>query len=119
MSFSLYYSAQRSTVLSDEEKNNIDSIVEKYCTEYPFREKVEDFCAYSSLEGEMNIFSGSTKLPDSGVELMYEVALYWLNCLSKITIVLVDCKWNVSFDDINLIWDHDDSWRFPTDEEYN
>lgn len=118
MSFSLYYSAQRSTALSDQEKNMIDSIVEKYCTEYPFKEKVEDFCIYSSPEGEMNVFGGSIKLPDSECELMYEVAVYWLNCLSKITLVLADCKWDVSFDDVNLIWEQNDGWRFPTDEEY-
>ena len=35
MSFSLYYSAQRNSALSDEEKTRIERIVEKYCSEEP------------------------------------------------------------------------------------
>ena len=65
----------------------------------------------------MYVFSGSTKLPDSEYELMYAVAVYWLSCLSEITLTLADCVWEVSFDDVDLIWDHNDGWRFPTDDE--
>lgn len=72
MSFSLYYSAQRDTCLEDNEKVAIDSIVRKYCSNYPFAKKLEDFCVYGVIEEEKIIFKGSTKLPSSRLEFKGE-----------------------------------------------
>lgn len=64
------------------------------------------------------IFSGAAKLPGNGPETLFEAANYWLKCLTEITHLLSNAAWNVTFDDVNLIFDSDDGWRFPTDEEY-
>ena len=117
MSFSIYYSAERIQAITDAEKKNVESIVNRYNTEYPFKRKTEDFCVYDSIDDENIIFSGATKLPGGGYKTMYAVAEYWLKCLSEITGVLSGCNWDVHFDDVDLILDAD-GWRFPTDEEY-
>lgn len=119
MSFSLYYTAKRNTPLADSENTAIENIVEKYNSEYPFREKVEDFGVYKFALKDYIIFNGSTKLPDSEFEVLYEVAVYWLKCLTEITSVLHNCQWEVLFDDVYMILDEDTGWRFPTDKEYS
>lgn len=119
MAFSLYYTAKREQLLTIEERVAIGKVVERYCSEYPFNRKIEDFGVYDSNDEKNIIFSGSTKLPNSGYKFLYEVANYWLKCLTDITNLLSNCEWNVSFDNVDLILDENDGWRFPTDEEYN
>ena len=80
---------------------------------------VEDFGIYNDLKDQNDIiFSGSTKLPGNGPKTLFEVANYWLKCLTEITHLLTNATWNVTFDDVDLIFDLDEGWRFPTDEEY-
>lgn len=118
MSFSLYYEAKRADKITNQEQAACQEIVEKYCLEYKFEEKVEDFGVYNFEEETDIIFGGATKLPDSDPEFMFEVANYWLQCLTEITNILSDCQWSVSFEEVELILDKDEGWRFPTDEEY-
>ena len=94
-------------------------ISKKYCSEYPFKQKVEDFGIYeNSKEQDDIIFSGSTKLPRNSPKTLFEAANYWLKCLTEITHLLTNAAWNVTFDDVDLIFDLDEGWRFPTGEEY-
>lgn len=119
MAFTLYYQAKRKEPLTEHEKTISKEISEKYCFEYPFKRKVEDFGIYDDLEDQDDIiFSGSTKLPGNGPKTLFEVANYWLECLTEITHLLTNATWNVTFDDVDLIFDLDEGWRFPTDEEY-
>ena len=117
MSFSLYYEARRSTNLSTKEAKICNEIVERYDSKYPFKGKVEDFCVYAYTDNEV-VFSGATKLPNS-LKKLTEASEYWMKCLTEITELLNDAEWNVRFDDVDLIFDKDIGWRFPTDAEYN
>lgn len=120
MAFALYYTAKREQPLTEQERAMSKKISGKYCSEYPFKRKVEDFGIYeNSKEQDDIIFSGSTKLPGNGPKILYEVANYWLKCLTDITYLLTNAAWEVTFDDVDLIYDIDEGWRFPTDEEYN
>lgn len=119
MSYALYYEATRKQSLTEQEKTIAKKIIEKYCSEYPFKRKAEDFCMYDENEYRGNIiFNGSTKLPGNSPETLFEVANYWLKCLTEITKLLVNAEWNVTFDDVELVLDAEEGWRFPTDEEY-
>ena len=118
MAFSLYYDAKRGHQISQLEKNDCDEIINKYCFEYDFDLKVEDFGVYEVDYNSDIIFSGATKLPDSEPELMFDVANYWLECLTEITYILGECQWNVTFEDVDLLFDSEVGWRFTTDEEY-
>lgn len=120
MAFALYYTAKREQPLTEQERAMSKEISEKYCAEYPFKRKVEDFGIYEEPKEQVGIiFSGSTKLPGNGPKILYEVANYWLKCLTDITHLLTNAVWEVTFDDVDLIYDIDEGWRFPTDEEYN
>jgi len=120
VAFAIYYEATRKEPLTERERAISREISEKYCSEYPFKRKVEDFGIYESSKGQNDIiFSGSTKLPRNSSETLFEAANYWLKCLTEITHLLTNAAWNVTFDDVDLIFDLDQGWRFPTDEEYN
>lgn len=119
MAFSLYYEAKREQPLTEQEKDASKEIIEKYCSQYPFKRKVEDFSVYDVDSDEDIIFSGSTKLPTTGPKTLFDVANYWLKCLTEITRLLTNATWAVTFDDVDLILDSNEGWRFPTDEEYN
>lgn len=112
MSCSIYYTAERKTPLTDAERISVSNIVEKYNSEYPFDEKAEDFCVYDNLT-ENVIFEGATKLPDSDIELSFEIAEYWLECLTEITKLLHGCEWSVTLDDDSLVWNGTYGWSFP------
>ena len=59
MAFAIYYEAARTKPLTEQKRT-----ISKYCSEYPFKRKVEDFGIYeNSKEQDDIIFSGSTKLP--------------------------------------------------------
>lgn len=119
MAFSLYYKAKREQPLTEQEKEACKEIIEKYCSQYPFKRKVEDFSIYDVDSDEDIIFSGSTKLPTTGPKALFDVANYWLKCLTEITDLLTNSTWAVTFDDVDMILDSNEGWRFPTDEEYN
>lgn len=117
MSMSLYYTAKRSYSLNDEEKNVVHAIVDKYCSEFPYKNKHEDFCLYNEpLDEEDTVLDGATAIP-MDTKNFYDIILYWLKCLTELTESLCDCEWNVHFDDVELIWELQSGWRLPTDEE--
>ncbi len=115
MSFSIYYTAERNTPLTDTEITAVHNIIEKYNSEYPFDEKAEDFCIYDGIQENNIVFQGATKLPDSDMELSFEVAEYWLECLTEITRLLHGCQWTVTLDDVGIVWNDIYGWSFPTD----
>ena len=60
MAFALYYEAKRKEPLTEQEKAISKEISEKYCSEYPFKRKVEDFGIYDDFEyKDENILSTS------------------------------------------------------------
>lgn len=121
MSCSLYYTAKRSTSLTDTENQFIKDIIEKYNSEYPFSKKTEGLCVYKFSPEDDIIFNGSVEIPSENGKISFYIAGYWLMCLNEITNILSDCKWKVMFDDnTEMIWNPDImGWRYPTDTEYS
>lgn len=117
MSFAIYYKAERTNPVTEQEKKNVLETVERFCKQYPFSNKVEDFGIYDFQKESDIIFHGSTKLPDENPEILFETANYWLKCLTEITYILSEAEWVVTFDDVSLIFDEQTGWRFPNDEE--
>lgn len=118
MSMSLYYEAKRKNPLTEQEKAACDEIMARYSSEYPFEKKHHDFGMFH-VDVDDTVFCGATNLPMSNPQHMYDVANYWLKCLTELTKLLSDCKWTVEFEGVDLILDENEGWRFPTDEEYN
>ena len=118
MAFALYYQAKRDHPLTEREQMAAQEITERYRAQYPFRRKAEDFGIYDRAEQEDIIFSGSTKLPGGRLQALYDTANYWMKCLAELTGLLEGAVWSATFDDVDLIFDPEEGWRFPTDEEY-
>ncbi len=117
MSMSIYYTAKRNCPLNDNEKRAVQEIVDKYCLEFPLKDKHENFCLYGEPFDEQDtVLDGATTIP-MNMDIFYDVIQYWLKCLSELTVFLSDCEWNVHLDDVNLIWESPNGWRVPTDEE--
>ncbi|WP_114701988.1 hypothetical protein [Psychrobacter proteolyticus] len=112
MSVSLYYTAERSTLLTQQEQEKIASIVDKYNENFKHEDDAEtfDLYAYDDSEAEV-ILAGATKLPASmDVEdLMYTLE-HWLQCLTQIRLAVIDAEWHVHLDDNNAVW-IDDKWQ--------
>lgn len=119
MGMSLYYEAEREQPLTEQEDSICREIVQRYCAQFPFEEKYEDFGTYDIDKATNIIFSGATKLPPGEAKTMFHIANYWLKCLTEITNALADCTWTVTFEEVPLILDKSEGWRFPTDEEYH
>lgn len=118
LGLSLYYEAKRENQIAIEERTACDEIINRYSEQYPFEEKYEDFVVFEVDKKTDTIFSGAIKLPHSEIQFMFDVANYWLKCLTEITKVLVECRWKVMFEEVDLIFDEKEGWRFPSDEEY-
>ena len=126
MSISLYYQAKREQPLTLKETSTCREIIKQYDTQYPFGELYEGFCVYD-LDSFRNksekdvIFSGATKLPtveQGDIQTLFDIIGYWVKCLNEITKALPGAVWEVNLDDMEMIWDYNEGWRFPTDEEY-
>lgn len=114
MSISIYYTAKRDHQLSADEETAVRSIADRYCAGYPYGEKYEDFCLYKAPFDEADtVLQGSTAVPVESDDV-YEIILYWLECLTDITRELKGCTWCANLDDTELIWDGS-SWHLPNE----
>lgn len=105
MSVSLYYTAEREHLISEQEKADCQKIIEDYIKDYPLGDIYEEFCVYDTKDsdGDNVIFEGSTKLPlDDGVEHCNEVLAYWAECLQEIIDVLHGAQWSINVDDADI-----------------
>ena len=117
MGMSVYYTAKREHPLDDAEKAAVQSIVDKYCAAFPFHYKHQDFCLYAEPFDEPDtVLDGATSIP-MVMKAFYEIILHWLSCLTELTGLLPDCAWSAHLDDVDLIWEKENGWRLPTDEE--
>ncbi len=108
MSVSLYYTARRSTPITQQERNRCDGIAERYDRQYPFGELYEGFCIYDWETGKEEkdvILDGATKLPpDVEMEFCMRILDWWLECLTELTDLLGDAQWKVHLDDMDSMW---------------
>lgn len=118
MSVSLYYTARRQQPATQQEKELCRQIGDRYDARYPYGELYEGFCIYDLERDRQNweqdvIFSGATKLPPEGPDLIFQIANWWLDCLEEITKALPGAQWHVNLDDFDLEWTEGEYFRFP------
>ncbi len=105
MSISLYYTAKRELLISKQEQDACQKVVEDYITKYPLGDMYESFCVYDQISPieENVIFEGATKLPvDEGEDHFLEVLDYWSDCLQKIINLLPCAQWYIHIDDVDI-----------------
>ncbi len=117
MSVSLYYTARRSTPITQEERDRCDEIAERYDRQYPFGELYEGFCIYDWEMGKEEkdvILDGATKLPpDDDTEHCMHILEWWLECLTALNDALVGAQWEVHFDDMDFTWSAEEHCFLP------
>ncbi|MGP9830382.1 hypothetical protein [Psychrobacter sp. AOP1-A1-60] len=112
MGVSLYYTAERTTLLTEHEQEDITLIIDKYNDSFEHAEDAESFdlYAYDDSESEV-ILAGATKMPASvDVEVLMYSINHWLQCLTEIRLVVADAEWHVHLDDNDAVW-VDNRWQ--------
>jgi len=112
MGVSLYYTAERTTLLTEQEQKAITLIVDKYNDRFEHTEDAESFdlYAYNDSESEV-ILAGATKMPVSAdVEVLMYSINHWLECLTEIRLVVAEAEWHVHLDDNDAVW-VDNRWQ--------
>jgi hypothetical protein len=112
MGVSIYYTAERTSLLTEQEQEHITLIIDKYNDTFEYAEEAESFdlYAYDDSESEV-ILAGATKMPSSAyIEgLMYSID-HWLQCLTEIRLAVAEAEWHVHLDDNDAVW-VDDKWQ--------
>ena len=112
MGISIYYTAERATILTEQEQENITIIVDKYNESFEHGEDAESFdlYAYDDSESEV-ILAGATKMPSSmDVDVLMYSINHWLQCLTEIRLAVAHADWHVYLDDNDAVW-IDDKWK--------
>ena len=112
MGVSIYYTAERTTLLTEQEQENVTLIVDKYNESFEHTEEAESFdlYAYDDSESEV-VLAGATKISSSmDVEDLIYTLGHWLKCLTEIRLAVADAEWHVHLDDTDAVW-VDDKWQ--------
>lgn len=109
MGVSIYYSAKREYLLSDEELREVENIIERYNAQFKYAHKGETFSLYEYDEGEPQvILQGATKLISSlnPFALRYNLK-HWMKCLAEIRHAVDGADWSVQLDELDAEWKND------------
>jgi hypothetical protein len=113
MSVSIYYSARRSTALTEQEQEAVRDVISRYSVADQVEEYLqtgygwrgEDFCLYAPpFDSSDTILEGATKLPGHTDDAMWTAILHWCKALSEIRHILLDAVWDVHVDDDDIVW---------------
>ncbi|MGE2771559.1 hypothetical protein ACQGAO_24955 [Rhodococcus sp. 1.20] len=109
MSTSLYYSAVRTTPLTDDEKAEVDRLIAVHNDEFPFDYEVLDLYPSDIPDTLLN---GSTKIWSDPTEVIPSL-VYWFNALTELRRAVPDADWDVSLDDTPADWDDSSGYSLP------
>jgi hypothetical protein len=116
MGISIYYTARRSTALSELEREAVSKVVHRYSVADQINEfdrtgsgwSGEDFCLYvPPFDSPDTILEGATKLPSHTEEELRIAVEHWCRALSEIHRIVPDADWHVHVDDEDIEWSHE------------
>ena len=112
MGVSIYYTAERTTALTQKEQIEIDSIIEQYNSSFKYTDDAESFDLYDYDDTEPDtIIAGATKMPSSmDIDVLMHTIEHWLQCLTEIRHAVADAEWHVHLDDSDALWIND-QWQ--------
>lgn len=102
----IYFDTTRSTPLTKEEQQLVDSIIQRYILSFALPD-AEQICTYvkeSDADSLETVLYGSVSLPSYEVSEMVYASEHWLKCLTEIRKNLPDCKWKVSIEEEEVPW---------------
>jgi hypothetical protein len=114
VSISIYYSARRSTPLTEPEERAVAAIVARYSVADEVEEyhltgtgwAMEDFSLYDPpIDTADRVLEGATKLPLNTEDDFWTAIQHWCRALSELRRSIPDCVWHVHVDDLEIEWD--------------
>ncbi|MFI9741103.1 hypothetical protein [Streptomyces sp. NPDC052494] len=112
MSVSLYYSARRTTPLTEAESASVARVVADHMASFPYDDE-ESLDLYDPDASEPEeIIAGSTKMPFDPGHLMPVIA-HVLDSVTELRRAVPDAEWRVHMDDLDVPWDETEGYALP------
>ncbi|MFD8976110.1 MULTISPECIES: hypothetical protein [unclassified Streptomyces] len=112
MSVSLYYSARRTTPLTESESAAVARVVAAHMASFPY-DYEESLYLYDPDAAEPEaIIAGSTKMPFDPGRLMPVIA-HVLDSVTELRRAVPDAEWRVHMDDLDVPWDETEGYSLP------
>jgi hypothetical protein len=113
----MYYTARRTEPLTPDERGRAGELIEAHQPDRYLEQGGEAFTIFPVVE-DGEVLAGSVGLPETDVETMWEATLHWADLLTELRRALpADLDWTVSLDDVEMLWNAQDGWDFPEDED--
>ncbi|WP_406279820.1 hypothetical protein [Embleya sp. NBC_00896] len=112
MSVSLYYSAHRTTPLTEAELASVARIVAAHITSFPYDDEESLYVYDRRAAGPEEIVAGSTKMPLDPGRLMPVIA-HVLDSVTELRRAMPDAEWRVHMDDLDVPWDEAEGYALP------
>ncbi|MGW6394692.1 hypothetical protein ACWFR1_30235 [Streptomyces sp. NPDC055103] len=112
MSVSLYYSARRTTPMTDAESASVARVVAAHMASFPYEDE-ESLYLYDTAPPECEeLVAGSTKMPHKPGRLLPVIA-HVLDSVTALRRTLPGAEWRVHLDDLDVPWDEAEGYSLP------
>ena len=111
MGVSLYYTARRTTPLTDAELTAVSQVVDTYNANAPFTLEEEGLYLYDRLESG-TVLDGSTKLPSADDRAVPSL-VHWLAAVTALRNAVPEADWTFTLDDYEIEWDDHTGYHLP------
>jgi hypothetical protein len=112
MSVSLYYSARRTTPLTEAESASVARVVAAHMASFPYDDEESLYVYDGHAAGPEEIVAGSTKMPLDPGRLMPVIA-HVLDSVTDLRRAVPDAEWHVHMDDLDVPWDEAEGYSLP------
>ncbi|MFI6423388.1 hypothetical protein ACIBG6_39190 [Streptomyces sp. NPDC050842] len=112
MSVSLYYSAHRTTPLTEAESASVARVVAAHTASFPYDDEESLYLYDGHTAGPHEIVAGSTKMPPDPGRLMPVIA-HVLDSVTELRRAMPDAEWRVHMDDLDVPWDEAEGYALP------
>ncbi|MEU5402227.1 hypothetical protein ABZ348_23360 [Streptomyces sp. NPDC005963] len=112
MSVSLYYSAHRTTPLTEVEAAFVARIVTAHTTSFPYDDEESLYLYDRGDVDPQEVVAGSTKMPFQPDRLM-PVVVHVLDSVTELRRAVPDAEWRVHMDDLDIPWDDTEGYALP------
>ncbi|MFH8577015.1 hypothetical protein [Streptomyces zaomyceticus] len=112
MSVSLYYSAHRTTPLTEAESASVAHVVAAHTASFPYDDEENLYLYDRRPAGSHEIVAGATKMPRDPGRLMPVIA-HVLDSVTELRRAMPNAEWRVHMDDLDVPWDEAEGYALP------
>ncbi|MDV5143823.1 hypothetical protein R1T08_05925 [Streptomyces sp. SBC-4] len=112
MSVSLYYSARRTTPMTEAESVSVARVVAAHMASFPYDDEESLYLYDGPAVGREEIVVGSTKMPFDPGRLLPVIA-HVLDSVTELRRAVPGAEWRVHMDDLDVPWDEAEGYSLP------